>query len=123
MQAPVVVQQQQEPAEGYNPFAAAGASMNVTGASSFVPKGALAVTEEEFPDFDAIDTSKKKKKAVPKGPTPEQLREQKEKEVANLPTKGKPSSFFFVAPNMDPALRLANTAQQTFMFEHYPLYG
>lgn len=40
-----------------------------------------------------------------------------------MPTKGKPSEFFFVAPHIEASQRVANQEQSIFMFTHYPAYG
>lgn len=92
-------------------------NMNASTSTEFVPQGVMAKTDEQFPDLaDAFSAPSKKKK----GPTKADLQKKKEEENANLPTKGKPSSFFFVEPNLDESLRKPNQEQSVFMYTHYP---
>jgi len=107
---------QQEPAS--NPFAAMSGSTFKPTSTEFVPAGVMAKTDEQFPDLADAFSAPKKKKTL--GPTKAELAKKKEEENANLPTKGKPSTFFVVAND---GVRTPTSDQMVFIYSNYPAYG
>ena len=59
--------------------------------------------------FDDLDAGKKKKQPQ----KPQKTQQQKEEAAAQLPTKGKPSSFFLHQGQL-------SQEQMLFVFAHYP---
>ena len=98
---------------------------------SFIPKGKMVTTAEEFPDLDdAFDekpkqaAKKKKEKKVVK-----KVEEVEEECDMSVPWRGKPSSFFVMnqsekeANEANPYGWEMNDEQWKFIFKHYPEYG
>ena len=97
-----------------------------TGASAYIPKKKIVMTEETFPKLNmAADSAGQKKTAVA-----QKKQENAAPKKSNDPCFGKPASFFVLAA-MNPQIpsddqnnpRIVSDDQQKFLFSHYPEYA